>query len=60
VLVAVAPVGTARDRLPAVLLVWLGAMVLLVVLCVALRTTFGLGQYRPARAHPRDGVPSAP
>jgi tetratricopeptide (TPR) repeat protein len=49
VLAAVAPIGTARDRLPVVMLVWLVSMLLLCVLCAVLRVTFGFGQTRAAR-----------
>lgn len=60
VLVAVAPFGAPSDRLPVVFLIWLVSMVLLCVLCVALRVTFGYGQTRAARPHPRDRVPAGP
>jgi Tetratricopeptide repeat len=58
VLAAVAPVGEPHDRMPAVLLIWLAAMLVMVWLCIALRRTFGYGQTRPARAHPRDRLPA--
>lgn len=52
--VALAPVGRAADRLTVVVLLWLISMGLMVTTCVALRVTFGYGQKRAAKAHPRD------
>ena len=53
-LAAVVPVGMPPDRLPVVLALWLAAMILLIVLAVLLRRTFGFGQFRAATADPYD------
>jgi tetratricopeptide (TPR) repeat protein len=57
-LAAAVPVGEPRERLMVVFPLWFASMVAMVWLCIALRLTFGYGQTRPARAHPRDRLPA--
>jgi hypothetical protein len=56
-LAGLAPFGEPSDRFMVVFLVWAASLVVMFWLLVALRLTFGFGQQRPARAHPRDRLP---